>query len=90
MQLILLVTLSLLCLIEQEEKMLMLSYVVIYRPEIKELNGVLYCNDGDWIESCTALVEDEVGNLSILNWPEEREKLKLVSKERRKIKEDAA
>ena len=63
----------------------------IHRPEIKELNGVLYCNDGDWIESCTALVEDEIGNLSILNWPEEREKLKLISlEERRKIKEDAA
>ena len=61
------------------------------RPEIKELNGVLYCNDGDWIESCTALVEDEIGNLSILNWPEERENLKLISlEERRKIKEDAA
>ena len=58
---------------------------------VPQVNGVLYCNDGDWIESCTALVEDEVGNLSILNWPEEREKLKLVSlEERRKIKEDAA
>ena len=63
----------------------------IHRPEIKELNGVLYCNDGDWIESCTALVEDDVGNLSILNWPEEREKLKLISfEEKQKLKEDAA
>ena len=50
-----------------------------------------YCNDGDWIESCTALVEDDVGNLSILNWPEEREKLKLISfEEKKKLKEDAA
>ena len=39
----------------------------------------------------TALVEDDVGNLSILNWPEEREKLKLISfEEKKKLKEDAA
>jgi len=37
------------------------------------------------------LVEDDVGNLSILNWPEEREKLKLISfEEKQKLKEDAA
>ena len=63
----------------------------IHRPEIKELNGVLYCNDGDWIESCTALVEDETGDLSILNWGEERERLKLIYfEEQKKLKENAA
>jgi UDP-2,3-diacylglucosamine pyrophosphatase LpxH len=63
----------------------------IHRPEIKELNGVLYCNDGDWIESCTALVEDETGDLSILNWAEERERLKLIYfEEKKKMKENAA
>ena len=61
------------------------------KSEIKELNGVLYCNDGDWIESCTALVEDETGDLSILNWAEERERLKLISfEEKKKMKENAA
>jgi hypothetical protein len=29
---------------------------------------MLYCNDGDWVESLTALAEDAAGNLSILNW----------------------
>ena len=63
----------------------------IHIPEIKELNGVLYCNDGDWIESCTALVEDETGDLSILNWAEERERLKLISfEDKKKMKENAA
>lgn len=46
----------------------------IHRPVIKKLNGVLYCNDGDWVESCTALVEDDFGKLSLINWPNEREK----------------
>jgi len=29
---------------------------------------VLYCNDGDWVESCTALVEHADGRLEILDW----------------------
>jgi hypothetical protein len=29
-----------------------------------------YCNDGDWVESCTALVEDFSGRLSLLRWTE--------------------
>ena len=37
----------------------------IHRPGMREIGGVLYCNDGDWVESCTALVEDLSGRLSI-------------------------
>jgi len=29
---------------------------------------VLYCNDGDWVESLTALVEHVDGRLEILDW----------------------
>jgi len=32
------------------------------------MDGVLYCNDGDWVESCTALAEDETGALSLITW----------------------
>jgi hypothetical protein len=32
------------------------------------VDGVLYCNDGDWVESCTALVEHPDGRLEILEW----------------------
>ena len=31
----------------------------------------LYCNSGDWVEHCTALVEDHNGQLSLLHWSEE-------------------
>ena len=34
------------------------------------MNGVLYCNDGDWVESCTALVEHFDGRLELINWIE--------------------
>ena len=30
----------------------------IHTAEIKEIDGVVYMNDGDWVESCTALVEN--------------------------------
>jgi UDP-2,3-diacylglucosamine pyrophosphatase LpxH len=37
----------------------------IHRPRMAEIGGVLYCNDGDWVEHCTALVEDRNGGLSL-------------------------
>jgi UDP-2,3-diacylglucosamine pyrophosphatase LpxH len=30
----------------------------------------LYCNDGDWVEHCTALVEQDDGKLELLHWSE--------------------
>jgi len=40
----------------------------IHHAEMRELDGILYCNDGDWVESCTALVEDFDGTLDIVHW----------------------
>lgn len=40
----------------------------IHRPGIRDVEGIRYCNDGDWVEHCTALVEDRSGELAILNW----------------------
>lgn len=40
----------------------------IHHPEIDEHNGVTYCNDGDWIENCSALTEDAQGNLNLVYW----------------------
>jgi UDP-2,3-diacylglucosamine pyrophosphatase LpxH len=37
----------------------------IHRPRVAEIEGVLYCNDGDWVEHCTALIEDRAGRLSL-------------------------
>jgi UDP-2,3-diacylglucosamine pyrophosphatase LpxH len=45
----------------------------IHHAEIRDLGGVLYCNDGDWVESCTALVEHFDGRLEIVAWTETRE-----------------
>ncbi len=40
----------------------------IHHAEMREVGGVLYLNDGDWVESCTALVEHEDGRLELLDW----------------------
>jgi len=40
----------------------------IHHAEIRRIGPVLYLNDGDWVESCTAVVEDERGVLEILRW----------------------
>lgn len=42
----------------------------IHHAEMRNINGVLYCNDGDWVESLTALVEYDDGRLEIIDWSE--------------------
>ena len=40
----------------------------IHHAEMREIDGVLYLNDGDWVESCTALVEHHDGRLELIDW----------------------
>ena len=35
---------------------------------MREINGTLYCNDGDWVESRSALVEHVDGKLELIYW----------------------
>jgi UDP-2,3-diacylglucosamine pyrophosphatase LpxH len=42
----------------------------IHKPEIRDINGVTYCNDGDWVESLSALVEEQSGELRLVTWQE--------------------
>jgi len=51
----------------------------IHHAAIKRIGGVLYLNDGDWVESCTALVEDARGYMEILRWASPAAELGLVS-----------
>ena len=41
----------------------------IHQAQIRTIDGLLYCNDGDWVESLTALIETEQGELQIVHWP---------------------
>ena len=40
----------------------------IHKAQIKTIDGVVYCNDGDWVESLSALVETFEGELKIVEW----------------------
>jgi UDP-2,3-diacylglucosamine pyrophosphatase LpxH len=40
----------------------------IHHAEIKTIDDVIYMNDGDWVESCTALVEHFDGSFEIIDW----------------------
>ena len=42
----------------------------IHHAEIRDINGILYCNDGDWVESLTTLVEHPDGRMEILSFDE--------------------
>ena len=41
----------------------------IHRANLCHIEGTLYCNTGDWVESCSALVEDQAGQFQLLRWP---------------------
>ena len=45
----------------------------IHHAEIKDIDGVKYMNDGDWVESCTALVEHHSGHWEIITWTKEKD-----------------
>lgn len=40
----------------------------IHHAAMRDMDGIHYVNDGDWVESCTALVEDERGRFEIVHW----------------------
>jgi UDP-2,3-diacylglucosamine pyrophosphatase LpxH len=41
----------------------------IHRANLRHIGATLYCNTGDWVESCSAVVEAESGQLELLRWP---------------------
>jgi UDP-2,3-diacylglucosamine pyrophosphatase LpxH len=46
----------------------------IHTAEFRDIDGIAYYNDGDWVEGCTALVEHFDGRMEILHWADEIEK----------------
>jgi UDP-2,3-diacylglucosamine pyrophosphatase LpxH len=47
----------------------------IHHANMQYMNEIHYINDGDWVESCTALVEHFDGKLELINWTEKRKEL---------------
>ncbi|GAB4181114.1 MAG: UDP-2,3-diacylglucosamine diphosphatase [Wenzhouxiangellaceae bacterium] len=51
----------------------------IHRAEISQIGDVHYLNCGDWVESCTALVELWDGSIELIHWADRREVLKVLN-----------
>tara|TARA_X000001036_G_scaffold33242_3_gene27218 strand:- start:6655 stop:7482 length:828 start_codon:yes stop_codon:yes gene_type:complete len=47
----------------------------IHHAEIKNIGKIDYLNDGDWVESCSAIVEHFSGEFEIINWIEQRKNI---------------
>jgi UDP-2,3-diacylglucosamine pyrophosphatase LpxH len=43
----------------------------IHHAEARDIAGIAYYNDGDWVEGCTALIEHADGRMEILHWADE-------------------
>lgn len=57
----------------------------IHRPNLLEQDGLTYYNTGDWVEHCSAMVEDEAGEVRLLYWLQEREYLKAAEFEQKTV-----
>ena len=55
----------------------------IHTAEIRQIGDVTYYNDGDWVESCTALVEHFDGRIEILDWAKRIRDQRLASRKER-------
>lgn len=47
----------------------------VHHASFEQVGRVLYSNTGDWVESCTALVENHDGSLQVLRWADEHKVL---------------
>ena len=51
----------------------------IHRPEISKFADITYCNCGDWVESCTALLENNDGTMQLIEWTEQGSAAEVLS-----------
>jgi UDP-2,3-diacylglucosamine pyrophosphatase LpxH len=57
----------------------------IHSPAIREFDSLTYYNCGDWVESCTALVEESDGQINMVDYLPRAQRLQLRSPERELI-----
>lgn len=44
----------------------------IHHAQLRDINGIVYANDGDWVESLTAIAELADGSLQLLHWQDKQ------------------
>ncbi|HTW73936.1 MAG TPA: hypothetical protein VMD56_03320, partial [Steroidobacteraceae bacterium] len=53
----------------------------IHRPRLTQHAGMLYCNDGDWVDSCSALIEQPNGSLELWHWADVRQRASTAARQ---------
>jgi len=53
----------------------------IHHAEVLQQSGMVYCNDGDWVESCSLLAERDDGSLEIVRWSERIHQIEAITPE---------
>ncbi len=61
----------------------------IHHANIRFIDDIHYVNTGDWVESCTAVIEDAEGKLKLVDWEAHTTRKKARSKRIRKAKSSA-
>ena len=62
----------------------------IHHAEVRTINSVLYCNDGDWVESCSTLIEHQDGHLELMYWADKFKQSKEQLKQQELTDQQAA
>ena len=62
----------------------------IHHADVANRDGILYCNTGDWVESCTAITEKHDGEISLVHWTEQNTVLKVEQSDNTNRLPDAA
>jgi UDP-2,3-diacylglucosamine pyrophosphatase LpxH len=57
----------------------------IHHAAAKKIDGIDYYNTGDWVESCTALAEDQQGNIELIHWLKQRPPVAVKKTKKRKL-----
>ncbi|MFA7439561.1 MAG: UDP-2,3-diacylglucosamine diphosphatase [Sphingomonadaceae bacterium] len=58
----------------------------IHSAEIRQFGDITYYNDGDWVESCTALVENADGSMEIIDWAAHHREMELARRDGRETR----
>lgn len=56
----------------------------IHHASIRMIGDVQYINTGDWVESCTAVIEDQSGKMRLVDWEARHNRQKLLERRQRR------
>lgn len=56
----------------------------IHQASMRYINDIHYINTGDWVESCTAIIEDPDGNMRLVDWEARHNRLQMLKRRQRK------